>query len=146
MFCHDCEDFSESRDVFTREKTPRIPKRCSTNHKSIECCSIRTCSMFIEFFETIVIGKDIAVADYGDFYVFFEFINTSKICLSCKCLLVRPSMNRDQICSSIFESLYKFSEEFMIFPTESCFYGNRDFDCLAHGFYDLKCCISIDHE
>ena len=78
--------------------------------------------------------------------VLLEFIDATEVSLACERLLVRATMNRDEIGSSILESLAELYQEWVIFPAEPSLHRYRNLDRLTHLFYDLECSVSIDHE
>ncbi len=143
MFSHHIKDLSECWLIIIWKKTPRITKTCPSNHESIEI--LESFWMFY-FFHPIVISFNIPIAYHRYIDMLLEIIYTSKICFSSKCLFIGSSMHWDETCSCILESPYEFSEKGRIFPSKSGFYGDWDLYGISHLFYNLECCISIDHE
>ena len=94
----------------------------------------------------IVITYNITVTDHGNIQMLPQFIYPGEISLSSKGLLVCPTMDSDEIGSRVFESLAKIYEQRRVFPAETSFYRNRDFDGFRHLFHDPECGITIDHE
>ncbi len=143
MFSHHIKDLSECWLIIIWKKTPRITKTCPSNHESIEI--LESFWMFY-FFHPIVISFNIPIAYHRYIDVLFEVIDSSEVSFSSECLLVGSPMYWDEARSSILESLNEFSEKGRIFPSEPSLYGYWDFYSICHLFYNLECCITIDHE
>jgi hypothetical protein len=78
----------------------------------------------------ILIAHHIPITDHRDIHILLEVIDASEISFTGERLLVCTPMYSDKIGSSILESLHKISEKLTIFPTETSFHRDRDFDSL----------------
>lgn len=143
MCTHRIEYLSECWLIVSREKTPWIPKGCTSDHKSIE---IFQTSRMYHLSSPVLITHDIPIRYHRDMYMLFEFVYSCEISLSSECLLIRTPMYWDEIGSCIFESLDEVHEEVRIFPAESSFHRYWYLYSVAHLFDDPECCITIDHE
>ena len=63
------------------------------------------------FFDTILIARYISIAEDRNMEVLLEFIDAAEVSLACERLLVRATMNRDEIGSSVLESLAELYQE-----------------------------------
>ena len=63
------------------------------------------------FFHTILIARYISIAEDRNMEVLLEFIDAPEVSLACERLLVRATMNRDEIGSSVLESLAELYQE-----------------------------------
>lgn len=98
------------------------------------------------FLYSIIIINNISIRKNRNIKMLLESIDTSKISTTLECLFVRTSMNRDEICPSILESLAEFNQESIIFPTKSSLYRNRDFYRICHFFNNSEGGFPINHE
>lgn len=98
------------------------------------------------FANPIGIVHYVAVCDDGNSKMLLEVIDSRKISLSRKSLLIGSTMDRYQIGSCIFQTFAKFYEKRVICPAETRFDGDRNFYRLGHFFYNTECSIPIDHE
>ena len=138
MFVHDGEYLRESRNISSREETPRVTEASSSDHETIKVS---------EFLYAIVIVNHISVSDNWNREVFFEFIDPCPVSFSFECLLVGTSMDTDEVGSSILESFRKRDQMlFPVRPAETGLDGYRNLDCLTHLFDDTEGSIGIDHE
>ncbi len=90
MFLHRIEDFSENWFIVSREKTPRITKAGSTDHKTIK---IFESFRMYHLFDSIFIREDITIHNNWYPYMLFEIIYTSEISFTSKCLFISTTMN-----------------------------------------------------
>ena len=119
MKTHHIKNFSQTWLISSRYKTPRISKTSPSNHKTIQFyLFIRR----IYFCHTIIKIFYISITNHRNSNMFFEFINLSKISISCICLFRRSSMNSNESCSGIFQSFYEINECFWSIPPKTCFY------------------------
>ena len=63
------------------------------------------------FFHTILIARYISIAEDRNMEVLLEFIDAPEVSLAYERLLVRATMNRDEIGSSVLESLAELYQE-----------------------------------
>ena len=63
------------------------------------------------FFDTILIARYISIAEDRNIEMLLEFIDASEISIPCECLFVGSTMNSNQICTSILESLAELDEK-----------------------------------
>ena len=59
----------------------------------------------------IFITRYISIAEDRNMEVLLEFIDATEVSLACERLLVRATMNRDEIGSSVLESLAELYQE-----------------------------------
>ena len=118
MFYHSIEYLAESWFVASWDKTPRIPKRCTTYHKTIEVsivgswqlavgridfiydcilllsalCPLSSIGWMRHLRKSVFITHHIPVTEYGYAHMLLEIIYSCEVSLSCKGLLVRATM------------------------------------------------------
>jgi hypothetical protein len=95
---------------------------------------------------SVSVVHNITITDHRDTQGLLEGINPGKICSPGERLFISTTVHSDEVRPSVLKSFTELNEEIVIFPSEASFDGDRDFDSLAHFFYNFKCRIAIDHE